>query len=143
MFEVATEATISAPAARVWDVLTDFAAYSSWNPVITRVAVDLREGARGKASFAVSSSRSLTIPILIESVAPRVELAWSGGPRWLFHGTHYFRLREQPCGATHVAHGELFEGAAVRLTHGLMRSRVVPVYQSLTDALKRRCEARA
>ena len=140
-FEVKTETTISASAARVWEVLVDFAAYKQWNPVISRVACQLHEGAKGKAYFTMGAAGNVPISIVIEQVKPKVELSWSGGPRSLFHGTHYFRLRELDDGATHVAHGELFEGAAVRFTHGLMRSKVVPVYQSLTDALKRRCEA--
>jgi hypothetical protein len=140
-FEVKTEATIAASAAKIWEVLVDFAAYKEWNPVITRVACHLEPGAKGKAYFNIGAAKNVPIPIVIEHVAPKIELSWTGGTRSLFHGTHYFRLRDLGDGTTHVAHGELFEGAVVRFTHGLMRSKVVPVYQSLTDALKRRCES--
>jgi hypothetical protein len=140
-FEVKTETTISASAARVWEVLVDFAAYKQWNPLIARVACQLHEGATGKAYFAMGATASVPVSIVIERVEPKVELSWSGGPRALFHGTHYFRLRELDDGATHVAHGELFEGVAVRFTQGILRTKVEPLYQSLTDALKRRCEA--
>ncbi len=141
-FEVKTETTISAPASRVWDVLVDFSAYPQWNPIIAAVSAPLRAGGHGKATFTMGRAGKVSIPIVMERVAPGVELSWSGGPRRLFHGTHYFRLRELDDGATHVMHGELFEGFAVRFSTKLMRRHAVPAYQSLTDALKRRCEER-
>jgi len=139
-FEVKTEATIAASPAHVWEVLVDFAAYKQWNPVISRVACPLEPGAKGKAYFIVGAAKNVPISIVIQNVEPKVELSWSGGTRSFLYGSHYFRLRDLGDGKTHVAHGERFEGPLVRLAQGVLRKRVVPLYQQLTDAWKRRCE---
>ena len=41
-----TEIDIDAPADRVWAILTDFASYPSWNPMIPRLSGQLSVGAR-------------------------------------------------------------------------------------------------
>ena len=46
MKEIHTEIEIHAPAERVWQVLTDFAAYPQWNSFIRRVEGEIRAGAR-------------------------------------------------------------------------------------------------
>jgi len=46
MHEIVTEIDLPADAARVWAVLTDFAAYRAWNPSIRSIDGILAEGAR-------------------------------------------------------------------------------------------------
>lgn len=42
---------IRAPAARVWDALSNFASYPHWNPYIRRIVGEAREGARIEVSI--------------------------------------------------------------------------------------------
>ena len=44
--EIRTEVEIAAPAAEVWRTLTAFADYGEWNPFITQLSGELREGQR-------------------------------------------------------------------------------------------------
>ena len=46
MRELRREIEIDAPPERIWAVVTDFGAYSEWNPFIRRISGGLREGAR-------------------------------------------------------------------------------------------------
>lgn len=138
MFEVVTETTISAPPSVVWDLLTDVGRYPSWNPLVVGVDGDLRTGARAKITLSVEGRRTPKIPVVLK-VEPRVELAWTGGPRALLQGTHYFRLRDAGDGRTHFVHGERFVGALSRALH-LVRGKVDASYWALTDALKREAE---
>ena len=44
--QLRTEIEIGATAERVWDILTDFAAYPAWNPFIPRLDGSVAVGAR-------------------------------------------------------------------------------------------------
>src|SRR5688572_3315582 len=46
MKEIRTETEIDAPAARVWEVLTDFSRYHEWNPLVPEASGELRAGGR-------------------------------------------------------------------------------------------------
>lgn len=46
MKRVATSIDIAAPPERVWAVLTDFPAHARWNPFITSIAGEAKQGGR-------------------------------------------------------------------------------------------------
>jgi len=49
MREVRTEIEIAASASSVWQVLTDFARYSEWNPFISCISGELVDGCLSSA----------------------------------------------------------------------------------------------
>lgn len=135
MFEIVTETTILAPVHLVWDVLTSVSRYPDWNPLVVRYEGDLHVGARARITLAVDGRRLPRIPVVVETVDANRELAWSGGPRLVLHGTHYFRLGDAGAGRTRFEHGERFVGPLARAL-SLVRSRAEASYQALNDALK-------
>jgi hypothetical protein len=142
MFEVVTEILIDASTSVVWNVLTDTARYGAWNPLVVRFDGELRRGARSKITLAIEGRRTPKIAVDVEIVEPRVELAWSGGPRAILRGTHYFRLSDAGSGRTRFVHGEQFVGPLSRALP-LMRKKVESGYFALNKAMKREAERRA
>ncbi|WP_083862001.1 SRPBCC family protein [Halogeometricum pallidum] len=58
MREIQTEIEIDAPPETVWEQLTDFASYEQWNPHISRVSGELREGGHSKSPL-IESRRAV------------------------------------------------------------------------------------
>ena len=145
MKSVRTEIDIAAPGDRVFAVLADFSSWRDWNPVIPEIHGDLRPG--GRVAFRIRIEGLPTLPIqakLINADAGR-KIAWVGGVRGFFWGEHYF-LVESRGEATHLVHGEDFDGALVALMPRQGLARIERSYARLNEALRRevlRREARA
>jgi hypothetical protein len=141
MFEIVTETTILAPPAVVWDVLTSVARYPDWNPLVVRFEGELRPGARAKITLAIDGRRLPKIPVVVKTVDANAELAWSGGPRVVLHGTHSFRLSDAGSGRTRFVHGERFVGALSNVLP-LVKRKAQASYEALNEALKAEAECR-
>jgi hypothetical protein len=81
---------IDAPAERVWDILADTARYGEWNPFVTGIAGELREGADLKVTIRAPGRAPVTFAARVARLVPGRELRWRG--RWflpgLFDGDH-------------------------------------------------------
>src|SRR5918994_7405295 len=91
--ELISSIDIEAPAEKVWELLIDFTAYSTWNPFITRaegLAVDGRLALRRQP---VGGSVVTLRPTVVEVVVGH-RLRWHGrlGVRGLFDADHLFIL---------------------------------------------------
>ena len=143
MKEVHTEIAIAADKERVWDVLTNFAAYSDWNPLLRSVATALQVGAPVALTVALGR-RTLHLDASMLRFVPGRELRWAGPISRLkgvvFRGEHYFVIEEATPGVRFV-HGERFEGLAVPFMHGWIDRTLAPAYEAMNVALKRRAEA--
>jgi len=151
-----------ASSARVWDVLTDFEAYQTWNPFIVL--------ARGKASAGSGLFLQLRIirrkttdgmplfpTVLIAD--PGRELRWRGKflIRGLFDTEQFFRL-EARSGIVHFVHGAAYSGLLASRIMEHMTRRVMlsepdlvekvtteealrAAFEAMNAALKQRAEA--
>lgn len=139
MPEFALEIELAAPPEQVWSVLTDFAAYSEWNPYQTIVGK-----AEPLARVTVLSRRpdGRDCPPAragIWKFEPNARLEFiSGMPLW-FASIRFFHLSASPRGAL-LKHGARFVGvwASWRFTHGHRISRLAPVYKAFNKALVQR-----
>jgi hypothetical protein len=139
--ELRTELEIDAPPERVWEVLADFAAYHEWNPFITGIAGDLRQGAELTVTVSPPESSDATFrPRVLVCEEPR-ELRWRGQlwVKGLFDGEHYFQCQEAPGGRTRFVHGENFSGLFVRFA-GKTLTHVARGFVYMNQALKERVE---
>ena len=99
MRELVAEIEIAAPAQRVWEILTDFAAYRQWNPFMPRLDGEVRVGARLRARLVVAGAPTLRPRLRVTRVDPGRELRWVGrGP--LVRGERTMRI--QPLGGSRV-----------------------------------------
>ena len=140
--DVEAETVVDASPERVWEVLTDTAAYAEWNPVIVRLSGELRPGATLEFVNRGQDGREMTFrPRVLKAEAGR-ELRWLGqvGVPRLFDGEHYFVLTPLPGGRTRLQHGEHFRGVLVPLVRGWLRRTIEPDYAQVNAALGARAE---
>lgn len=143
MTDVLTSLTIAAPPERVWNVLTDFAAYPSWTRIISRGRAELREGATFRFRIKLEATPELRFVARIVRCRPGREFAWRGGAPLipaLAWGEHSFRLEPHGDG-TLLTHGEQFGGLLGLLVRGKGHARVTRTYEAFNRDLKARAEA--
>lgn len=142
MRRIITEIDIMATPERVWDVLTDFASYSEWNPFFAAAQGVARTGETLSLRVKVFSHHNshATVKVRVQAVEAPRKLEWGGGlaiPR-LADGTHGFELTATAAG-THVKHYEMLSGALLPFVGsliGVLERR----YRELNQALKVRAE---
>ena len=141
MRELQSEITIDAPAARVWAVLTDFAAYSEWNPFLERVSGSPTAGSRLTIRFHPPGSRATTLRPTLLRAEPDRELRWRG--RVLLPGVldAEHSLLIEPLGADRVrfVQSETFSGLLLPLFGGT-QSNAERGFAAMNTALKERVE---
>ena len=143
MKELHTEIDIAAPVDRVWTILTDFAAFPSWNPFVTQAEGDIREGARLRVRIEPPGGRAMTFTPTVLRAAPGEELRWVGRLLLpgIFDGEHCFQLSSTTDGGTHLVQREEFRGVLVPLLWGSMATNTQRGFEAMNGALKARAEA--
>ena len=134
-----TEITIDAPPAEVWRHLVDFDRHDEWSQHFVLRGKPI-VGEPGRLKFVIFG-RPASAPVVIEKINEERELRWSGGPRGLVYGSHYFILRPQKDGRrTHFRHGEDFSGILAPLVWTLLTAQLGPSYSGFNEELKQRVE---
>lgn len=141
MRQVQGEITIDAEAARVWAVLTDFAAYPEWNPFITRISGPLEVGQKLTVRMQPPGGRGITFKPTVTTVDEGRRFAWLGRllvPR-IFDGAHEFVLSSVAGNRTQVIQRETFTGILVVFFRRTLK-RTSAGFDQLNEALKARVE---
>jgi hypothetical protein len=136
-----TSIDINASAGRVWQVLTDFAAYPQWNPFVVQASGVPRQGERLRIKVQPPGATRSSFTPLVLKAEPERELRWVGTlPLGAFRGEHFFRI--EPLGDARVRfhHGERFSGWLVPLIWRMQGEAIQRGYGMMNDALKRRAE---
>jgi hypothetical protein len=139
---ILTETDIAAPADHVWDIITDFASYPEWNPLLVRMKGEPIVGKRLRFRIGIGPVR---IPADAEVVVAERgrELRWVGMARRslrpIVSGEHYFVIEPLDAGRCHLTHGEDFRGwlapRSARIEAALTKR-----YETLTQAIRERAE---
>ena len=134
---------IKAPPAAVWDVLTDFAAYGEWNPVVTIAEGRLEEGRRLALRIAPSGRVAYVVRPRVSRVVPERELRWQRRMP-LLTTEQVFELEAVP-GGTKVTHGQETWGPLVPAEGSgrreRMRDKALRDYAPFEAALRERVES--
>jgi hypothetical protein len=142
MLTLRTEIAIAAPARRVWDVLTDFAAFPRWNPFIRQIEGLLAPRMRLRVKIQPPGGRAMTFHPTVLRVDDERRFAWRGRTLvpGLFDGEHFFEV--EPLGPDHVrlVHGEHFRGLLVPLLARTLRTTTREGFERMNAALKARAE---
>jgi hypothetical protein len=140
--QIETMIEIDAPAARVWTLLTDFGRMADWNPFITAISGELREGARLAVRIAPPGKAAMRFAPVVLAARPAEELRWRGSVlvRGLLDGEHYFLLEPLGDGRTRLTQGERFSGVLAGLIGGMLPA-TLRGFEAMNATLKAQAEA--
>ena len=81
---------VDAPAARVWQIVSDFGHYPEWNPFIVRAAGELRVGERLDVTIVAPGMKPVSFRPRVLDVEPGHLVRWKGEFKLpgLFDGRH-------------------------------------------------------
>jgi hypothetical protein len=135
-FTIDTTTDINAGPDAVWHVLTDFASYKEWNPVM-RIEGVPEVGTK----LVVHMTGGMSFKPKVLAATPGRELRWLGtlGLRGIAAGEHFFVLTANDDGTTRLNHGERYSGALTAFATGNSRSNDA-AYEAFSQALKHRVE---
>jgi uncharacterized protein YndB with AHSA1/START domain len=134
----ASEIEIAAEPGAVWDVLTDFEGWPTWNPDVKAMSID-GDVASGTNFKWKSGAASITSTIQ-HVERPRL-IAWTGRTFGI-SAIHVYRL-EARGGGTVMHTEEWFEGWLARLLRGRMKKTLQNSLDSGSHHLKTRVEGSA
>ncbi len=143
MKELTTEIVINASPERVWQVLTDFHAFPSWNSFIPSIKGQALKGARLRIFIKPPLGKGMRIKPLVVEAEVNKELRWKGsmwGMGFLFSGEHFFIIEAIDDKIVKFIHGERFTGLLLPLFWNLMNERTKMGFIQFNKDLKKECE---
>ena len=134
--QFSTRTTIAAPPDRVWGILTDLPAWTTWNTTVTSTEGTVALGQKVTVAVTANPGRAFAVKVA-ELVAPS-RMVWRGGmPLGLFTGT-------RTCTLTADAEGTAFEMTEVYAGPlAGMVTRSIPDLQPSFDEFARCLRSRA
>lgn len=141
MNEIYTEIDINAPAAKVWEILSDFKNYPAWNPFIKTAEGNIREDEFLKVQIQPPGRKAMTFQPKVLKAEPNRELRWKGKLliSGVFDGEHSFVLKEITPQKTKFIHSEKFTGILVPLFKSVFVDSKRG-FELMNEALKESCE---
>lgn len=132
-----TSIVIHAPAQKIWDILTSFNSYPSWNSFITQIEGNPIINQTIKVKL---QGMSFT-PKVLEFI-PNKELRWKGKLLFpgLFDGEHSFKLTENKDGSVLFEQSESFSGVLVGLFSKKLDSETLSGFNTMNKELKSQAE---
>jgi hypothetical protein len=139
-FTIDKAVDINAGRDAVWDVLTDFASYKEWNPVM-RIEGAPEVGTKLVVHMTGAGGHGMTFKPKVLTATPGKELRWLGklGLRGIAAGEHFFVLTTNDDGTTRLNHGERYSGALIAMANDDSRN-IDAAYETFSQALKQRVE---
>lgn len=143
MRRLASSLDIDASPERVWEQLTDFAGFPSWNPFIRRASGKLRVGNRIQVRLKLGNAE-VTLSPTLSKVEPNRELRWLAqvGPRGIFDVERIFELEALDGGRTRFTQSEVCTGflQPVLFIGGKLERDILRGYDAFANAIKQRVE---
>lgn len=141
MQNIETKIIINAAVGQVWKILTNFEAYSEWNPFIHSEGKAV-EGTRLKNTMHLEGQKPQVFKPRILEVKENAILRWEGNLffKGLFDGEHYFKLKAINANQTELTHGENFRGILVGPIMRMIKDATQKGFETMNQALKKRTE---
>ena len=141
MIEVAAATEIAAPAAAVWEVLSDVEQFHEWNPFIRDVRGTTEVGGTLRVRVRPSRGPRLVFHATVLTREANRELRWRGHflAPWFATGDHSFTIEPLGNGRVRFVQHETFSGLLPLLGKRLLAHEI----QRGFDAMNRALETRA
>jgi len=130
------EININASPEEVWSVLMNINSYGVWNPVMTLLEGEVKEGNKVKYQFTQSIDRKYVIDAKVKKIIPNQLLNQGGGITLILSFDHQYILQPAKNGTKLTIHEE-YRGAGVNFWDPKL---VELAYEQLNIALKTRVE---
>lgn len=142
MKEIVTKIKINAPATTVWEALTKFEDYPTWNPFIRQAEGQVKLSEVLRVKIQPSGGREMRFTPRVVEVEPGRRFVWLGKLfiRGLFDGRHEFAVHETENGSVEFVQSERFTGILVPLIWGLIEEDTRKGFEAMNEALKTRTE---
>jgi hypothetical protein len=136
---------IRAPVEVVWSVLTDFASYPDWNPLVRRLHGRPSQGKRIAILSQPPGARAIAFAPVVVVWSPPHELRWRSTliSRLLFSGEHGFLLETIDDDRVRFVQDELLTGVLVPLYSRLRLPRTRLGFEEMNQRLRDRAEREA
>ncbi|MFZ4661457.1 MAG: sulfatase-like hydrolase/transferase [Caldilineaceae bacterium] len=129
---------IDAPAEQVWEVVTDFASYKSWNPLLSNVEGDLVVGGRLRVQ---TTFIPMTLPATVTAVDKPNHFAWEDHvPLNLLTPVFSVHLVPLSENRTRVIIAESFTGPLLPVVGRRLDRQMPPLYEAMGKALAQRVQ---
>lgn len=141
--QLASQVAIDASPDRVWQVLSEFSAYPSWNPFIIRAEGPLEVGARLTLRMQPVGARPVTLRPVVLAAEEGRRLRWLGrvGVPGILDAVHDFVLEPHGDRGCPLWQREHFRGVLVPVLARSLDRHTLPAFGAMNEALKRRAEA--
>lgn len=142
MHKICTDITIEAPINVVWDILTNFDEYETWNPFITRMKGKFELGSKLDAFMQPPGMKGTNFTPVITKIEPVNEFRWIGNlwVRGIFDGEHVYRLEELENDRSRLIQCERFRGIMAPLILHIIGKKTRKGFEKMNKSLKRECE---
>jgi len=138
MLEVKTEIEIHATVDKVWNILTDINNWSEWSPIIIQASGNTTLGSTLSITMRGKEGKDgpKYSPIITELTKPTY-FRWQAKmvANFIFTNDKIFELEEIETG-TRLVHKELFDGIFAPLFCRNIEDGVLPMLNSMNEALK-------
>ena len=135
---IKTEIIINASLERVWDLLTDLASYSTWNPFIVKAKGTIKLDQQLMCQPHMPGGRKYTFKPTVTRCEIHREFAWTGKVMHssLASGEHIFKIVQSEENQVKLIHDEIFTGVLAPLYVPLIREATTRGFIMMNQALK-------
>jgi hypothetical protein len=140
--EIITDIEIKASPSQVWQVLTDFEKYPTWNPFIKKISGVAARNEKLEVHMPDPRGGTMVFtPTVLVAERDR-ELRWLGRSEGdVFNGEHRFLIELiQNNNKVHFTQSEKFTGSMVESLEGWLDTAVKQNFEDMNRALKQRAE---
>lgn len=136
----ATHIDIRARPETVWTLLTDLAAYPTWNTTVDKVEGTIAPGQKITIHAKIAPGKAF--PVKVTALDPPRKMVWTGGAplKFVFKGERTFLVTAKTADTVEFSMEEVFDGLLAGAI-GKSIPNLQPAFEEFAACLKARAEA--